>query len=134
MDDIVQHQLGRAAASGSARFAPYLPRAPILHRIRDSLEKVYAGKGLAFTLDCPSELNWRIDEGDAFEVLGNVMDNAAKWARHRIVVSVWREADRLNIRVEGRRPRVQRYAIHIAAACARGRTGARSWRRPGGGQ
>jgi two-component system sensor histidine kinase PhoQ len=33
-------------------------------------------------------------------MLGNVMDNAAKWARHRVVVSVWREADRLNIRVE----------------------------------
>ena len=30
---IVQHQLGRAAASGTARFAPYLPLAPILNRI-----------------------------------------------------------------------------------------------------
>jgi two-component system sensor histidine kinase PhoQ len=100
MEDIVQHQLGRAAASGSARFAPYLPLAPVLTRIRDSLQKVYAGKGLAFTLDCPPELDWRIDEGDAFEMLGNVMDNAAKWARHRVAVSVWREANRLNIRVD----------------------------------
>lgn len=100
MDDIVQHQLGRAAASGSVRFAPYLPLAPILNRIRESLGKVYAEKGLAFTIECPPELNWRIDEGDAFEMLGNVMDNASKWARHRIAVSVWREADRLNIRVE----------------------------------
>ena len=100
MDDIVQHQLGRAAASGSARFAPYLPLAPILNRIRESLGKVYADKGLAFTVECPPELNWRIDEGDAFEMLGNVMDNAAKWARHRVAVSVWHEDDRLNIRVE----------------------------------
>ena len=100
MDDIVQHQLGRAAASGSARFAPYLALAPILGRIRDSLMKVYAEKGLAFMLDCPLELHWRIDEGDAFEMLGNVMDNAAKWARHRVVVGTWREADRLRIRVE----------------------------------
>ena len=100
MDDIVQHQLGRAAVSGSSRFAPLLPLAPILNRIRDSLEKVYADRGLAFTLDCPPDLNWRIDEGDAFEMLGNVMDNAAKWARQRVMVSVWRDADRLNIRVE----------------------------------
>jgi two-component system sensor histidine kinase PhoQ len=100
MDDIVQHQLGRAAASGSTRFAPYLRLAPILNRIRDSLDKVYADKRLAFTLDCPAELDWRIDEGDAFEMLGNVMDNAAKWGKHRVAVSVWREADRLNIRVE----------------------------------
>ncbi|UUZ77725.1 histidine kinase [Polaromonas sp. P1(28)-13] len=100
MDDIVQHQLGRAAASGSARFAPYMPLAPILNRIRESLGKVYADKGLAFTVECPPELNWRIDEGDAFEMMGNIMDNAAKWARHRVAVSVWREDDQLNIRVE----------------------------------
>jgi two-component system sensor histidine kinase PhoQ len=100
MDAIVQHQLGRAAASGSARFAPYLRLGPVVNRIRDSLEKVYAEKGLAFTLECPAELDWRIDEGDAFEMLGNVMDNAAKWARHRVAVRVWREAGRLKIRVE----------------------------------
>jgi two-component system sensor histidine kinase PhoQ len=100
MDDIVQHQLGRAAASGSSRFAPYLALAPILNRIRDSLATVYAEKGLAFTLDCPPGLAWRIDEGDAFELLGNVMDNAAKWATHRVAVGVWREDDRLHIRVD----------------------------------
>ena len=100
MDDIVQHQLGRAAASGSSRFAPYLPLAPVLNRIRDSLAKVYAEKGLVFSLDIPSELSWRIDEGDAFEMLGNVMDNAAKWAKHQVAASVRREEERLHIRVE----------------------------------
>lgn len=100
MDDIVQHQLGRAAASGAARFAPYLALAPILNRIRDSLGKVYADKGLAFTVDCPPELSWRMDEGDAFEMFGNVLDNAAKWARHRVAVKAWREGDQLRIRVE----------------------------------
>ena len=100
MDDIVQHQLGRAAASGSARFTPYLRLAPILNRIRDSLAKVYADKGLAFTVDCASELEWRIDEGDAFEMLGNVMDNAAKWALHRVAARVWRDAGGLTIRVD----------------------------------
>lgn len=100
MDDIVQHQLGRAAASGSARFAPYLPLAPVLNRIRHSLGKVYADKGLAVSTDCPEDLIWRIDEGDAFEILGNVLDNAAKWARQRVAARVWREEGRLRIRVE----------------------------------
>ncbi len=100
MDDIVQHQLSRAAASGSARFAPYLPLAPVLNRIRDSLDKVYADKALAIGVDCPPDLTWRIDEGDAFEMLGNVLDNAAKWARQRVAARVWREGDNLRIRVE----------------------------------
>jgi two-component system, OmpR family, sensor histidine kinase PhoQ len=100
MDDIVQHQLGRAAASGATRFTPYLPLAPVLNRTRDSLQKVYSEKDLDLAVDCPPELSWRIDEGDAFEIFGNVMENAAKWARHRVAVRVWREADRLNIRVD----------------------------------
>jgi two-component system, OmpR family, sensor histidine kinase PhoQ len=100
MDDIVQHQLGRAAASGSATFVPHLPIEPILSRVRDSLEKVYAEKGLAFTIDCEPSLSWRIDEGDAFEMVGNVMDNAAKWASHRVAARAWREQGRLNLRVD----------------------------------
>lgn len=100
MDDIVQHQLGRAAASGSARFAPHLPLAPVLNRIRDSLQKVYAEKSLSFIIDCVPNLTWRIDEGDAFEMLGNVMDNAAKWASHRVNARAWLESNRLNIQID----------------------------------
>jgi len=101
MDDIVQHQLARAAASGSSRFAPHLPLAGVVHRVRDSLAKVYADKALAISIEIdPPELAWRIDEGDAFEMLGNVMDNAAKWAKQRVAVSARREGNRLHIRVD----------------------------------
>ena len=100
MDDIVQHQLARAAAGGASRFAPRLPIGPVLDRIRDSLLKVYADKGLAFSFDVPAELAWRVEEGDAFEMFGNVLDNAAKWARTRIAVSARQEGNALHIRVD----------------------------------
>ncbi len=97
MDDIVQHQLARAIAGGAARFAAPLLLAPILERIRGALAKVYAEKALAFSVDCPPDLDWRIAEGDVFEMLGNLLDNAAKWASSRVEVRVWREAGRLCI-------------------------------------
>ena len=100
IDHIVQHQLGRAGASGATRFAPWLAMAPVVVRIRDSLAKVYADKQLAFTVDCPSDLTWRMDEGDAFEMLGNVLDNAAKWAAKRVSVRLWREGAALHISVQ----------------------------------
>lgn len=100
MDDIVQHQLARAAASGASRFAPWLPIGPVLDRIRDSLLKVYADKGLAFSFDVPAGLAWRVEEGDAFEMFGNVLDNASKWARTRIAVSARREGNALHVRVD----------------------------------
>jgi two-component system, OmpR family, sensor histidine kinase PhoQ len=100
MDDIVQHQLARAAASGASRFAPWLPLAPVLGRVGDSLAKVYADKRLAFAFEVPAGLAWRLEEGDAFEMFGNVMDNAAKWARTRIGVSARREGDALHVCVD----------------------------------
>jgi two-component system sensor histidine kinase PhoQ len=100
MDDIVQHQLGRAGAGGATRFAPPVLIAPVLDRVRDALAKVYAEKELAITTECVPDLSWRIDEGDLFEILGNVMDNAAKWAKSRVAARAWREDGRLLVRVE----------------------------------
>lgn len=99
MNDIVVHQLGRAGASGAARFAPLLALAPVLERVRDSLAKVYAEKNLTFAIECEPALAWRIDEGDAFEIFGNVMDNAAKWARQAVTVAAWRDDHGLRIRI-----------------------------------
>jgi two-component system, OmpR family, sensor histidine kinase PhoQ len=100
MDAIVQHQLARAAASGTATFAPSLPIGPVLHRVRESLEKVYADKHLAFTIDCPPDVRWRLDEGDALELAGNIMDNAAKWALGRVAVRAWRTGSGCTLRVD----------------------------------
>jgi two-component system sensor histidine kinase PhoQ len=100
MDDIVQHQLGRARAGGATRFAPPVLIAPVLDRVRDALVKVYAEKNLAITTECQPDLSWRIDEGDLFEMLGNVMDNAAKWAKSRVVARASREGGKLVMRVE----------------------------------
>lgn len=100
MDDIVRHQLARAVSEGTARFAPPLLVAPVLERIRGALAKVYADKALHFSLECPPELGWRIAEGDLFEMLGNLLDNAAKWARTKVSVRVWCAAGHLCIGIE----------------------------------
>ena len=100
MDDIVQHQLGRAGASGAARFVPLLHLAPVLTRIRDAMAKVHADKQLEIAVDCADDLQWRIDEGDAFEILGNLTDNACKWARQRVAVRVSRDLQGLHIGID----------------------------------
>jgi two-component system sensor histidine kinase PhoQ len=100
MDHIVQHQLGRAMASGAARFVPRLALAPVAQRVRDSLAKVYAAKAVQITVDCPADLAWRLDEGDAFELLGNLMDNAAKWCAGQVAVRLWTEGAALRLQVD----------------------------------
>ena len=68
-------------------------------RIQASLNKVYADKQLTWQVQCAPDLTWRIDEGDAFEMLGNVLDNAAKWARQQVTVQVGTQDQRLHLRV-----------------------------------
>jgi len=77
-----------------------LPIANVVQRVRDSLAKVYADKALSISVDVPAELAWRIDQGDAFEMLGNVRDNAAKWAKQRVAISARREGNELHVWVD----------------------------------
>lgn len=100
MDDIVQHQLGRAAAGGASRFAPLQPVGPLLERIREAVGKVHADKALAIVTHCPADLSWRIEEGDLFEILGNLIDNACKWARSRVRARIALQGRNLVIRIE----------------------------------
>jgi two-component system sensor histidine kinase PhoQ len=100
MDDIVQHQLARAASGAGPLFVAPLKLRDVLDRIRSSLLKVYADKGLAIELDAAPDLTWRIVEGDAFELFGNLLDNASKWSRGKVKVQVRREGGELHARIE----------------------------------
>ncbi|MBM5572846.1 MULTISPECIES: ATP-binding protein [Deefgea] len=91
MDHIVQHQLNRAALRGSVELAAAIALKPIAERVLAAMQKVYAGRGLTFTLDCADDVAWPLDEGDAFEVLGNLLDNAGKFARLHVTLSLSRD-------------------------------------------
>ncbi|HAS51505.1 MAG TPA: hypothetical protein DCS21_07105 [Gammaproteobacteria bacterium] len=89
MNRTVDYQLQRAAASGPLALSVPLPLAPLARRILDSLAKVYAERAL--DLRCEISLNTVFygDEGDLMEILGNLADNACKWARRQVVVRAW---------------------------------------------
>ncbi|QZA76919.1 hypothetical protein K4H28_11405 [Deefgea tanakiae] len=91
MDHIVQHQLNRAALRGSVELAAAIALKPIAERVLVAMKKVYASRGLTFTLDCADDMTWPLDEGDAFEVLGNLLDNAGKFAQQHVALSLRRD-------------------------------------------
>lgn len=100
MQEIADHQLSRAAAAGRRALAQPVPLRPAAEKLVSALRKVYAGKALAFDLAVPAALHGRVDAGDLYELLGNTLDNAAKWARGRVRISGAREADALLLVVE----------------------------------
>ncbi len=92
MNDIIGHQLQRAAAAGGAALRRPLALRPLATRILDSLHKVHHDRALSVDLAIPPELRVRAEEGDLMEILGNLLDNAFKWARHRVRISAGRTA------------------------------------------
>jgi two-component system sensor histidine kinase PhoQ len=87
MNQIVEYQLKRAAAAGGRRLSAPVPLRPLVEKLCGALGKVYRDKGIRYDIDLPPRLGWRMDEGDAMEMLGNLLDNASKWCRHGVRVS-----------------------------------------------
>ncbi len=94
MDEIVAYQLSRAATSGHQTFAAPLPLEPYAEEIVRSLEKVYAHKGVLCEFDIAPSARFHGDQGDLLELLGNLVENAFKWARRRVLLSAQRPAPR----------------------------------------
>ncbi|MGQ3056154.1 MAG: ATP-binding protein [Nevskia sp.] len=84
MQQITHHQLRKAAAAGRRTLAEPVRLRPLTDKIVGALVKVYATKQLRFTIDIADSLKARADEGDLYELLGNLLDNAAKWARTEV--------------------------------------------------
>jgi two-component system sensor histidine kinase PhoQ len=87
MDEIVAYQLSRAATSGHQTFAAPLPVGPYAEEIVSSLEKVYAAKSVLCEFEIDPGARFHGDQGDLMELLGNLLENAFKWARHRVLLT-----------------------------------------------
>jgi two-component system, OmpR family, sensor histidine kinase PhoQ len=89
MSGIIEHQMKRAAASGGVLLgqAP-VDVAPIVTELRAALIKVYANKDLLFEAVVTPEAQFIGDRADLTELLGNLLDNACKWAKGRVRITV----------------------------------------------
>lgn len=87
IDAAVDYQLKRAASAGAKPLAAPLPVRPALERLLRTLTKAYPARTLALELDVDDGAVFHGDEGELLELLGNLLDNAYKWARGRIYVA-----------------------------------------------
>ncbi len=93
MQEIVDYQLQRAAVSGKQTFNKPVEILPVADQIINALDKVYIDKQIATQTDIDADLNFYGEKGDLMEVLGNIFDNAYKWAKSRIEISIKADKD-----------------------------------------
>lgn len=87
MDQIVAYQLSRAATSGHQRFAAPIEITPHAEELVSGLEKVYASKGAYCEFELDPQARFHGEQGDLLELMGNLVENAFKWARQRVLLS-----------------------------------------------
>ena len=61
---------------------------PIVTALTRTMEKIHQGRGIAIDLDAPTEVRFRGERQDLEEMVGNLVDNACKWAQMRVSVEV----------------------------------------------
>jgi two-component system sensor histidine kinase PhoQ len=89
MDEIVRYQLRKPAASiADKHVLKPVPVEKEVTRLVDGLRKVYHEKNPDFDVQIQSGMQFRGDTGDFLELAGNLLDNACKWCKRRVRISV----------------------------------------------
>ncbi len=86
MDHIIEYHLQRGATSGRTVMVASVAIAPVVRKVQQAMEKIYADKAVSCQVEIPEDAQLVGDEGDLMEIMGNLMDNAFKWCRSRIIV------------------------------------------------
>ncbi|RZJ32384.1 MAG: sensor histidine kinase [Brevundimonas sp.] len=84
----VDHHLRRARAAARAQLlGERTPIAEVLDEMAVMLERVFEWKSVEIDWRAPDELGFRGERQDLQEILGNLMENACKWAKRRVRIS-----------------------------------------------
>jgi len=100
----ISRELGRARASGDALAGANFEPAADLPLLIDALKRTHP-RELDITWTAPAG-PLPFEQDDMLELLGNLLDNACKWAHSRIVVTLAVTANTLSIQVEDDGPGV----------------------------
>lgn len=89
MRDSVQHYLERAQMAARVGVIGQLtPVAPVVQALARTLQRIHEEKGVQIAVQCPAEARFQGERQDLEEMLGNLLDNACKWARHEVTLDV----------------------------------------------
>jgi signal transduction histidine kinase len=88
---LMERELTRARIAGAALPGQRIFITAELEKLLRTLKAIYRDKALAFDVQLEGHIFFPGERDDLMELLGNLMDNACKWAAHRVRFSA--EAD-----------------------------------------
>jgi signal transduction histidine kinase len=89
MRDQIAHHLERARLAARLKVVGGVTDVvPVVTALTRTMEKIYQPRGIAIDLHAPGEVRFRGERQDLEEMVGNLVDNACKWAQMRVSVEV----------------------------------------------
>ncbi|MDR2924858.1 MAG: sensor histidine kinase [Azoarcus sp.] len=102
----------RAMAAGTPGHAT--PLAPVLASLVRAMKMIYAERGIEIAYDPPPTAVFAGEAQDLQEMLGNLLDNACKWAKSRVAIEVACHAAELTVCIADDGPGMSPEAVLLA--------------------
>jgi len=98
MERVIDRHLARlASGAGSVERSD---AGAAVRQVLALVQRLHAQRGLDWTLQAPDALVWNGSPADLDEMLGNLLDNAGKWARSQVTVAVMAADGGIVVRIE----------------------------------
>ncbi|TDX31425.1 signal transduction histidine kinase [Modicisalibacter xianhensis] len=100
LDEAVRHHLARASAASGATLAGRVNIGEVIAPVVEGLARLAQRRGIVLERYIDPVLSVRMDPQDLQELVGNLLDNALRWAERRVVLEVVGEADGVGLHIE----------------------------------
>lgn len=112
--ELTERELKRARLAGAARPGQHFQPAEELAHLEELIRRIHRDKTLTVDIH-HGQAAIPVDHDDMLELLGNLLDNAAKWARGTVRGDIRRDGDDLWIEIEDDGPGVDDTQLHHLA-------------------
>ena len=97
----VDHYLSQArTAASSSVLGARTEVLPVIEDLRRTLKRIHAERSIELEVHGDPDTSFRGERHDLEEMLGNLIDNACKWARARVWITMGVEGTELKIAIE----------------------------------
>jgi signal transduction histidine kinase len=90
-DQVTRHLERARLAARVAVIGTVTDVGPVVTALARTMEKIHHDRGIAIAIDAAASLRFRGEQQDLEEMVGNLVDNACKWAQSRVGIEVFSE-------------------------------------------
>ena len=90
-DQVARHLERARLAARVATIGTVVEVRPVITALARTMEKIHHGRGVTIEIDAPEIARFRGEQQDLEEMVGNLVDNACKWAQSRVSIEAFPE-------------------------------------------